>query len=322
MRKFFIKILLFIVPFIILLNIPQFTGYIFNSDIKAKINTFVENPDKPIIIVGGDSRAERQIIPQILEEKFGTKTVNIATSAGDIVILYNALKEYDLISPKNVLIISISSVETNDSIIDKWGVQHAQIAHISTINQIKLFGKRYFKMMSERIRLIIQEIMKYDSGKVLTPSDRRFSTNGFYGVEGDISNIDFNDIDIYSDTYKIGWYLNANHDGARKQVFKKIMKKLADTDMEIIIFQPPISPSWLDRIAGTYIDAIEIEHSMFLKNIASQYKNVSLIDFYLNQNEIYTNDMFYNTIHFNVQGAGVFTNVLIDSLINRKLLPE
>ena len=227
---------------------------------------------------------------------------------------------HSLTNANNILIISVSSIEVNDNVIDKWGIPHAYVTHISTIDNIKLFGRRYLNMMHERILLIFDELFKSAAKSKLNHTDNRLETNGFLGIEGDISSYNFQEIDIYADTLKVGWYKNAKHDGIRKEVFNKLIDKLADTNMNIILFQPPVSPAWLNRTKNTYIDSIERDHSKFLKKISANYDNISFIDFYTDQNTVYRDSMFYNSVHFNYKGAEIFTNTLRDSLILRNLL--
>ncbi|MFC1527274.1 hypothetical protein ACFL3O_00615 [Candidatus Neomarinimicrobiota bacterium] len=320
MQKFIIKLIIFSIPIIILYNVPKFAHYSFNSEIDKKINSLIENVNEPMIIVGGDSRAERQIIPSILESRLGIETVNIGINAGDITILYNALMAHNIVNKNNSLIISISSVETNDSVVDKWGIPHACVTNISTYDNIKLFGYRYLNMMHERMRLILIELFKIHKNIKLESSDRRLLTKGFWGIGKDSTNINFKEIDVLADTSKVVWYLQSKHDGIRQDVFKKMIKKIADTDMNVIVYNPPVSPSWLERTTDTYIDSIEINHSKFLKGISAKYDNISFIDFYTNKNNTFDNNMFYNSTHFDFAGAEIFTNVLLDSLILRKLI--
>lgn len=320
MQKFIIKIVIFIIPFIVIMNIPKFKHYTFHTDIKKKINSLIDDSNKPMIIACGDSRAERQIIPRILEKRFKFKTVNIGVNSGDIAILYSALKNHGLTNPNNTLIISVSSIEVNDSVIDKWGIPHAYVTYISTFDCIKLFGSRYLNMMHERILLIFDELFKNKANVKMDPSDSRLETNGFLGISGDISSYNFQEIDIFADTLRIGWYLNAKYGGIRKDVFTKLITKIADTDMNIILFQPPVSPAWLMRTKNTYIDSAELDHSKFLKNISAQYDNISFIDFYTNQSIVFHDSMYYNSVHFNYKGAEIFTNALIDSILYRSLI--
>ena len=320
MTKFIIKITIFIIPFILILNLPKYSNYIFKTEIKEKINTFYKDTEEPIIIVGGDSRAERQVIPKIMEDRLGIKTINIGVSAGDVVILYNALKEYSLIDSKNILIISASSWQTNNNTVDKWGIPHANLTHMSTIDQIKLFGKRYINVLHERFRKILIELFKIDSQNTMFVGDGRISTVGFYGIEGITSKAIIDTIDIYGDTLKLDWYIGADNNGVRKEIFEEVMGKIANLGMNTIIYQSPFAPSWRQRTKDIYIDSIEIDHSLLMKEISDKYDNVSFIDFYTEQDTVYKDNMFYNTAHFNVNGAKVFTNTLVDSLIIRKLL--
>ncbi|MCJ7801369.1 MAG: hypothetical protein MUP82_03310 [Candidatus Marinimicrobia bacterium] len=280
----------------------------------------IENKNEPMIIIGGDSRAEEQIISSILERHIGIKTVNIGISAGDIAILYNALMVHDLVNKNNSLIISISSTEANDNIIYEWSISQAYVTYISTIDNIKLFGKSYLNMMHERLKLILKELLKLEVGHALSPSDRRIETDGFVAVSGDISKFDFQKVDIYNDTSKVFWYLDSKHDGIRKEVLNKMLEKIADTGMNVILIQSPVTPSWLERTKNTYIDSIELNHSKYLKSISSNYNNISFIDFYTNQSDVFYDSMYYNNVHFNYKGAETFTKALLDSLIIRNLL--
>ena len=69
MQKFIIKLLIFSIPIIVLYNIPKIKHYSFHNDINKKINSLIKNNKEPMIIIGGDSRAERQIIPSIIEDR-------------------------------------------------------------------------------------------------------------------------------------------------------------------------------------------------------------------------------------------------------------
>jgi len=320
MQKFIIKLLIFSIPIIILYNIPKFAHYSFSSVINKKINSLIENNNEPMIIVGGDSRAEEQIISSILEKRLGIKTVNIGISGGDIAILYNALMTHDLVNKNNTLIISISSTEANDNIIYEWSISQAYVTYISTIDNIKLFGKRYLNMMHERMKLILKELLKLEADIKLNPSDNRIDTDGFVEVSGDMSKFDFQGVDIYKDTSKVFWYLDSKHDGIRKKVLNKMIENIADTDMNVIIFQSPVTPSWLERTKNTYIDSIELDHSKYLKSISAKYDNISFLDFYTNQSDVFHDSMYYNNVHFNSGGAEIFTNALLDSLINKNLM--
>ena len=320
MQKFIIKLFIFSIPMIILYNIPKFAHYSFSSVINKKINSLIENKNEPMIIVGGDSRAEEQIMSSILEGRLGVKTVNIGISAGDIAILYNALMAHDLVNKNNSLIISISSTEANDNIIYDWSISQAYVTYISTMDNIILFGKSYLNMMHERLKLILKELLKLEDGHTLSPSDKRIETDGFVAVSGEISNFDFQKVDIYNDTSKVFWYLDSKHDGIKKKVLNKMIEKIADTDMNVILIQSPVTPSWLKRTKNTYIDSIELNHSKYLKSISEKYDNISFLDFYTNQIDVFHDSMYYNNVHFNYKGAEIFTKALLDSLILRKTI--
>lgn len=322
MIKFIIKSIIFIIPIALLINLPEFFPFTFHADLNKKINTLIDKEKVPQIIIGGDSRAERQLKPIIFEERLGNSTVNIAVNSGDISMLYNGLKKYNLINKNSTLVISVSSIELNDNVINKWGIPHSAVSNISFLDNLKLFKEHYLNMLHEKLRLIFEELFTRKSQLYLYKNDNRIKTKGFMGIDGDISDWDFQTINISEDTLKVGWYLNSKHDGVRKEVFNKMIRKLSKTRMNIILFQAPVSPSWYWHIKNTYIDSIEINHSIFLNSLALEYENISFIDFYTNFSDVYDDSMFYNSVHFNKSGADIFTNMFVDSLLSRNLLNQ
>ena len=315
MKKFIFKLIIFVLPFLVFINLPKIKNYVFNDEICAKINTFVSNFNEPMIIVGGDSRAERQIIPKIMAEKLGISTINIGVSAGDIASFYNSLYKYNLLHKDVIAIISVSSVELNDSFINKWGIPQAYVSYMTLWDRINIFRESYLSVLHERFLLIINEIFTKKSSLVLNHNDSRIKTRGFLGVSGDVSQWDLSKIHNLQDDLEREWYFNSIYNGVSKRTFSKIIKKIADTNMNIVIFQPPVSLSWYKHIEGTYIDSIELNHSKYLKSISSKYDNISFIDFYTTQSTVYHDSMFDNSIHLNYKGAKIFTNTLLDSLI-------
>ncbi len=296
------------------------THYIFKDEIKAKINMFVTDFNEPMIIIGGDSRSERQIIPKIMEDRLGISSINIGVSAGDIGSYYNALYQYNLINKDILAIITVSSIELNDNVVGQWGIPHAYLTYMSLYDNIKLFGWDFPSMMHERFRFIFEEIFTHRLNYALNASDSRIKTKGFLGISGDITNWEFDEINLKADTLKVGWYLNSNHNGACKRTFDKIIKKIANSEMNVVLIQPPVSPSWYQYTSETYIDSIELNHSKYLRSVAAKYDNISFIDFYTNLNHVFKDSMYYNSVHFNSGGAEIYTNALLDSLISYNLI--
>src|SRR5947208_777529 len=70
--------------------------------------------DETEVIVGGDSRAERQVVPAVIEARTGWRTANVATTADDLVTFSNALKRHGIPAAGRMLIVSASSFQVND----------------------------------------------------------------------------------------------------------------------------------------------------------------------------------------------------------------
>ena len=320
MQKFIIKLFVFLIPFVILYNLPKATHYIFNTELISKINTFTDDVNEPMIIVGGDSRAERQIIPKIMEERLGIKTINIAVSAGDVFILYNGLKKNNLADQEDILIISVSSWQINNNTVDLWGIPHTNITHMSFIDDIEIFGVEYLQILHSRLKNTLCELFGISSNMTLTQSDKRTSTNGFLGIEGKINKAFIDTFDIDMDHQHLDWYHGSKHNGIRKIVFENTLKKIAELGLSTIIYQPPFAPCWVERTKDTYIDSLESDFSLLLKNISDQYINMYYINYYLDQDNNFQDEMFYNFNHCNAIGAEIFTNSIIDSILYKNLI--
>ena len=79
---------------------------VFDPQLDGKWQALVH--DDTEVIVAGDSRAERQVMPAIIERRTGWRTVNVATTAGDLITLSHAARRHGLPPAARVLIVSAS----------------------------------------------------------------------------------------------------------------------------------------------------------------------------------------------------------------------
>jgi hypothetical protein len=313
MKKFLFKGFLFIIPLLISILIFDYymKDFIFNDELERKISVLIKNKDEVNIIIAGDSRAERQVIPNIIEHETGLKTVNIATTACDLITLYKAFKKYEFLNnDKITLIVSTSIFQVNDGAIDTGYISYACIAEMSIIEKLIMFNLKlkelllvYKNMISQAIATKKENFSLYDNDKI---------NKGFSPFGGNIKL----PINIKLDTVRTQheWYKNLNIAGTRWKIFKKALYGLSKKKCNIIIYQPPVSPVWKNYTRNSFIDKAEQNYSKNLSNEIANYKNIKFIDYYNNVNTELIDDMYYDIQHLNDRGAGIFTKILLTQL--------
>ena len=68
--------------------------YSLDNLMESKISKLHIDSDSLNIVIGGDSRGERQLIPYSIESKTGYNSINISVTAGEIVSTAYALDVY------------------------------------------------------------------------------------------------------------------------------------------------------------------------------------------------------------------------------------
>ena len=65
-----------------------------NTSMEIKIKMRSIDTTKTNIIIAGDSRAERQLIPKVIKSETGINTINIAVSDGDLISTIYSIKKF------------------------------------------------------------------------------------------------------------------------------------------------------------------------------------------------------------------------------------
>ncbi len=314
MQKFIIKGFLFCFPIFVFMSIPDLTKYIMDADLEAKINTFLPGENEVELIIAGDSRAERQLIPSLFEAELGIETVNIAKDVGDVLSLVYADKKYTFADSSKVFVMCLSSLLTNDGAYKNWFMSQASITEIGLAKQLWLFKLDYIENWYHRMGLIWNDLINDKTGIKLPREDIRVQNGGFLSVDKQLDIVGFFNNDLNPKTTEHLWYRKPNNSGIRRAVFEESVKQFSKTGAKIVLVQSPVAPLWRNFVDDNYMHKLELDHSKLLIELASQYDNVWTIDFYTKQPKIFTNDLFYNATHLNSTGAGIFTEAVIDSL--------
>ena len=277
------------------------------SDIKYKFTNINAN-DSIKIFIGGDSRAERQIIPEILNDKFGGVGVkNIACGGCEITRVKNFFENNAFTTTNKILILSTSIFQVNENInyFDPgYSLSSFNSLNISqkyssfSLKNYLIFSVESHKfLVKEKIKYFLKEYLKYSYSNV--PYDE----DGFLAVKGvlDKKQININDHPFYT---------NIQIDGIRWLKFTESISFFSNNFQKTFIVIPPPSKYWKEITKGTFVDESNLNFIRKTENYikSNNLKNIVLIDFYNNLNlmEIH----FYDIEHTNSDGAKVFTKYL------------
>jgi hypothetical protein len=172
LKKFIQQLLIFlaisILPFVVLaITLDKILDeYPLDNFMESKISLLQLEDNTLNIVVGGDSRGERQLIPDVIKSNTGHNTINVCVDAGEVVTLSYALDTYD--NYNNVYILSASSWQINDGANAAGYVSQKCFQKLTpqeklTIYQNKLF--ELFRMESTLIRLELRYLLNDNSEK-------------------------------------------------------------------------------------------------------------------------------------------------------------
>jgi hypothetical protein len=321
MQRFIIKTLGFI--FIPLLTVvlslllfdnylnqnARFKNYSFNTAIDSKIFKLPVNTSNNIIIAG-DSRAERQLIPRIFKSTTGINSVNIAVSAGDLASTVPALTAF---SDSNIFIISASSWQINDGSIDYGYLSNKCFQQFTLLEKIKTF--RYeinglIEMYSDLFKSTFNRF-KDDQDKHYY-NEKIIQEYGFFGIE-DTLKIDTSNITNHLSSH--AWYKKINSHGSRWRIFLESFEQLDYRNSLVIIYQPPVSPIWKEKTKNTLIGHFEKEYSKRLDSLCNKSDNIVFYDFYSQDITLLNNAKYYDYQHLNRNGAEIFSEIFSEKVI-------
>jgi hypothetical protein len=319
-KKFALKLIIFSIPFILFLSIPKIWPFSFDRELDIKIRTFLPEPDSVEVIIAGDSRAERSLIPEVFIKRLGLNTVNIAKGVGNLISLYKTFQKYGLLIDSHIVIISASIWQINDGAVSYGYISQNELIEMPFWGQIKLLKLQYPRYLLERMRLIWNEMIGKYSTREFDVDDSRIGSHGFLAIESVLNQEKLSEISLNPNSTKHPFYTDFNMNGHRNKVFQKALKLFNESGSTIVIYKSPVSPAWRTYTENSFISHHQNEFSEFLKQSVSQYDNIHYLDLYNNQSTHLLNDHFYDIQHLNLDGASIFTNALIDSLIDRNII--
>jgi hypothetical protein len=273
--------------------------------IQKKIAFFRIDTGKLNIVIAGDSRGEKQIIPKVFEDNFDCNSFNISASANDLIsTVYSINEHYNYPNAEIIFVISASSFQINDGALDLGYLSYFGLSKLGNVSKLKLFYGKYSGLFSLINRTIINQVVgKFE----LTNQSNWRETKGVSLSDGKINNsLPYTDGMLKSHP----WYKDISINGYRNELFNEAFSMMGKSKHRFIIIQPPVSKYFRNAIEGSSIETMEYNYSKLLKDKAEDYQNVKILDFFTNDIESLVDSMYYDPQHLNTSGARIFSNEL------------
>lgn len=273
---------------------------VFDAQLEGKLRALVRDDTR--VIVGGDSRAEGQIVPAVIETRTGSRAANVATAAQDLVTLSNALARHDIRAAGRVLIVSASSFQVNDGAIDTGYLSTACLLNMTSPERAGIYLDRLGSPWSPLA-------FQFTENPPAESASERLREQGFVAIEKQLS-LPLPKVLLNAHP----WYRKVSLDGARWRIFQAVLGRLSAAGFRIYILDPPVSPAWRAYTKGTFVDVAEREYAAMLSAATRGHANVSFLDFYSVPDPRLGDDKFADIQHLNRGGSEVFTGILMDRI--------
>lgn len=287
-----------------------------DEDLVEKVHSLLIEPGRaPAVIVAGDSRAQRQVIPEVLRRELGVDAVNVAVAAGELISVSKVLRQDALREKRPLLIISATLFQINDGAIDHDAISMDCLIAMGWIDQIAMFRQKLPEMAYRKIRMYRRCLaMKLGLSSVRT---KQFAEDGFMGIEG---TFDPSGMAAHPERIRHPWYQDLNLEGRKWRVFRAALREIAASGSQVLLFNGPSSPVWKQLSRDTFMDAAEQQYSQMLEREVAQYANVHFIDFHNGWTDELPDESFYDIQHLNRTGAAAFSEILCNEVKRLHLL--
>ncbi len=270
---------------------------VFDAHLEGKLRSLVRADTQ--VIIGGDSRAEGQIVPAVIEARTGSLAANVATAAQDLVTLSNALARHEISGAGRVLIVSASLFQVNDGAIDVGYLSTACLLNMTTRERARIYLDRLGSPWSPLA-------FKFTEDPPAEVPFERLREQGFVAIDKRLS-LPLPKVLLNAHP----WYRKVSLDGARWRLFQDALERLVAAGFRIYVLLPPVSPAWRAYTAGTFVDAAEREYAAMLSSATRKHPRVTFLDFYSTPDPRLGDDKFADIQHLNRGGAELFTGILM-----------
>jgi hypothetical protein len=285
-----------------------------DEDLVEKVHSLLIEPGRvPPVIVAGDSRAQRQVIPAVLREKLGVDAVNVAVAGGELISVAKILEQRALTEKKPLLILSATVFQVNDGAIDHDTLSMDCLLAMRWIDQITILHEKLPEMAYRKIRMY-KRCLAARCG-LSSERPKHFAEDG-HGTR-DAQRLG---MQAHPEKIKHPWYENLQLEGRKWRVFQASLRQIAGSGAQVLLFNGPSSPAWRQLSHNTFMDAAEEQYSRMLQREAAQYPNVHFMDFHGGWIDDFPDALFYDTAHLNRTGAAKLTTILCNEIERLNLL--
>lgn len=321
MLRFSLKLAIFLFPlaalvFWLRIEGGRLTAEPFYNELEEKLSSLAGTNGTPSLIVAGDSRAETQVDPELMDSLIGLKTINVGTASCDLITLAKALGKRGMLDEDRVFAISVSSFQINDGALDPGYLSTASLMEMALPDAIRVFRKDPDKALPAYqgvIRRVFQRLLENEGFDVRRRSMAvAYTRSGFRPLVGKTDNR-FSLI-LDPDHIKHTWYKHLADDGVRLRIFRDAIGMLGKSKGRFLIYHAGMSPAWRAYTRGTFVARAESRFSDIVRAEVAKYPNMVFIDFYNGYADRFPEDEYFDTGHLNVHGAELFTRALVSEL--------
>jgi hypothetical protein len=286
-------------------------GEVLNPGLEAKACTLLRHYPNPRIVIAGDSRCLYHLRPDIITEKTGLSSVNIALEFCDIVTTVNCIQKCRELTSADFILISASVYQINDNIIDFGYFSAASFFQTTVPEQASLFWNHSKELLDRyRTSKALYSRTVFKNG-LFTCADKdhlplpAIAARGFRGMDrvwdGVFGDANFN------------WYCHYRDHGVKQHMFEKALNKLEKTGPMILVIFPPLCPAWKQDSRAAFTVDIERRYIEFCRQCLRSKTSRVVSEFEAPENE-FPDSLFMDPLHLNLAGAEKFSRMIGDSL--------
>jgi hypothetical protein len=324
MRKLFLKVALLVLPilfFLYFLPIFYYKNKGVNKEILSKfLDLYPLIKNKKCIVIAGDSRAERQLIPSIVEKNTGVKTINIAVSSGELISFMPYLNYFN--PDSTTFIFSTSSWQINDGGISPGYFSLDAYIQLDLYERLSIYKFNLYDFIQMEDQLVRNSFK--DIFRELTNTTKKYQydqdvihNKGFLAIHKYLKSTkaEFKWQKNRHQKEQHPWYQNLKSQGFRSKLFDYAISTLGSTNFRVILYQPPVLRSFYTSNKTTEIGLFESRFGAKLSKHSKQFKNITVLNFYDKPLMFLTDSCFYDPQHLNFNGAKKFTNYISQQLL-------
>jgi hypothetical protein len=257
------------------------------------LTTYAMDSTEAEILVFGSSRANHHYVPEVFEDSLGLTYFNTGRDGNGIFyqlsVLRSVLKRY---KPKIVILDYFDALHENRADYDRMSSllpyykSHPEIRDLlelrSPYERIKLLSHIY-PYNSQLITILV--------GNLEMNKARKSSNNGYVRLD----NIWGKEID----TFQLS--PNSEIDSNKYNAFIEFLELTESNHIVLFVVYSPI-----------YCYEKNREEFQLVANICSQYKQVTFLDYYLDEDFVSNRELFQDIVHLNHEGALLFSKKIVN----------